>query len=86
VNGLVHQISLMQFEFVLTRQAEVQPPVFLRLAGHPVRWRLLRERAHSDLRVHELTALAGKPQNAVSYHLARLRAGGRAGVDAPQLS
>ena len=54
----------------------VQPPVFLRLAGHPVRWRLLSELARSDLRVRELTALAGQPQNAVSYHLARLRAGG----------
>jgi protein-tyrosine-phosphatase/DNA-binding transcriptional ArsR family regulator len=57
-------------------QAEIQPPVFLRLASHPVRWRLLRELARTDLRVRELTALTGKPQNAVSYHLARLRAGG----------
>jgi protein-tyrosine-phosphatase/DNA-binding transcriptional ArsR family regulator len=55
---------------------EIGPPAFLRLAGHPVRWRLLTELARSDLRVHELTALAGQPQNAVSYHLARLRAGG----------
>lgn len=55
---------------------EIQPPAFLQLAGHPVRWRLLSELARSDLRVHELTALAGQPQNAVSYHLARLRAGG----------
>jgi protein-tyrosine-phosphatase len=54
----------------------IRPPAFLQLAGHPVRWRLLRELARSDLRVHELTALAGQPQNAVSYHLARLRDGG----------
>ncbi len=56
--------------------AEVQPPVFLRLAGNPLRWRLLRELARSDQRVHELTALVGEAQNAVSYHLGRLRAGG----------
>jgi ArsR family transcriptional regulator, arsenate/arsenite/antimonite-responsive transcriptional repressor / arsenate reductase (thioredoxin) len=63
---------------VTTRLAlpEIQPPAFLQLAGHPMRWRLLSELARSDLRVHELTALAGQPQNAVSYHLARLRAGG----------
>ncbi|MGH3341366.1 MAG: helix-turn-helix domain-containing protein [Carbonactinosporaceae bacterium] len=55
---------------------DVSPPAFLRLAGHPVRWRLLTEVARSDLRVGELTARVGRPQNAVSYHLGRLRAGG----------
>jgi protein-tyrosine-phosphatase/DNA-binding transcriptional ArsR family regulator len=59
---------------------EIGPPAFLQLAGHPVRWRLLSELARSDLRVHELTALAGQPQNAVSYHLARLRAAGLVGM------
>ncbi len=49
------------------------PPEFLRLAGHPVRWRLLRELACSDRMVHELTGLVGQPQNLVSYHLAKLR-------------
>ena len=52
------------------------PPGFLALAGHPVRWRLLSELASSDRQVRELTALAGQPQNLVSYHLAKLRAGG----------
>jgi ArsR family transcriptional regulator, arsenate/arsenite/antimonite-responsive transcriptional repressor / arsenate reductase (thioredoxin) len=52
------------------------PPGFLALAGHPVRWRLLAELAHSDRQVRELMALAGQPQNLVSYHLGRLRAGG----------
>jgi protein-tyrosine-phosphatase/DNA-binding transcriptional ArsR family regulator len=55
---------------------EVSPPAFLRLAGEPVRWRLLSELARSDRRVGELTTLVGQPQNAVSYHLGRLRAGG----------
>jgi protein-tyrosine-phosphatase/DNA-binding transcriptional ArsR family regulator len=57
-------------------QADVSPPAFLRLAGNPLRWRLLSELARSDLRVGELSALVGEPQNAVSYHLGRLRAGG----------
>ena len=56
--------------------ADVSPPAFLRLAGEPVRWRLLSELARSDRRVGELTELVGQPQNAVSYHLSRLRAGG----------
>jgi protein-tyrosine-phosphatase len=52
------------------------PPPFLRLAGHPLRWRLLSELARSDLRVGELCALAGRQQSLVSYHLRRLREGG----------
>jgi protein-tyrosine-phosphatase len=51
------------------------PPAFFRLAAHPVRWRLLRELARSDRRVRELTALLGRPQSLVSYHLGRLRDG-----------
>jgi protein-tyrosine-phosphatase/DNA-binding transcriptional ArsR family regulator len=51
-------------------------PAFLRLAGHPLRWRLLTELAHSDLRVRELVTLVGQRQNLVSYHLRRLRDGG----------
>jgi len=52
---------------------ESAPPRFLRLAAHPVRWRLLNELAHSDRRVGELCALAGRPQSLVSYHLRQLR-------------
>ena len=52
------------------------PPGFLRLAGHPLRWRLLTELARSDRQVRELTGLLGQPQNLVSYHLGQLRAGG----------
>jgi len=51
------------------------PPSFVRLAGHPLRWRLLGELARSDRRVRELVSLIGQPQNLVSYHLGRLRAG-----------
>lgn len=53
--------------------AATAPPSFLRLAGHPVRWRLLGELARSDLRVGELCARVELPQNLVSYHLGRLR-------------
>jgi len=49
---------------------------FLRLAGDPVRWRLLRELAGSDRRVQELMSLTGRPQNVVSYHLGQLRSAG----------
>ena len=51
------------------------PPPFLRLAGHPLRWRLLSELARSDLRVGELCERAGRRQSLVSYHLRRLRDG-----------
>jgi protein-tyrosine-phosphatase/DNA-binding transcriptional ArsR family regulator len=46
------------------------------LAAHPLRWRLLGELAAGDLRVRELVALVGEPQNLVSYHLRLLREGG----------
>jgi ArsR family transcriptional regulator, arsenate/arsenite/antimonite-responsive transcriptional repressor / arsenate reductase (thioredoxin) len=49
---------------------------FLRLAGDPVRWQLLRELARSDRRVQELVALVGRAQNVVSYHLGQLRSAG----------
>jgi protein-tyrosine-phosphatase len=52
------------------------PPGFLRLAGHPVRWRLLTELARSDRQVRELRDMLGQPQSLVSYHLGQLRAGG----------
>jgi len=49
------------------------PPIFMRLAAHPVRWRLLGELAFGDRRVGELCALVDEPQNLVSYHLRQLR-------------
>jgi protein-tyrosine-phosphatase len=57
-------------------QEEHPPPGFLRLAGHPLRWRLLHELARSDRQVRELTGRLGHPQSLVSYHLGQLRAGG----------
>jgi protein-tyrosine-phosphatase/DNA-binding transcriptional ArsR family regulator len=54
----------------------VQPPAFLQLAAHPLRWQLLTELARSDRRVGELCERAGQRQSLVSYHLRRLRDGG----------
>jgi ArsR family transcriptional regulator, arsenate/arsenite/antimonite-responsive transcriptional repressor / arsenate reductase (thioredoxin) len=50
-------------------------PSFLRLAGHPVRWRLLTELSQGDLRVGELCSRLELPQSLVSYHLGQLRSG-----------
>jgi len=55
---------------------EATPPAFVRLASHPVRWRLLSELARSDYRVRELVERTGQPQSLVSYHLRLLREGG----------
>ncbi|MDQ1379447.1 MAG: ArsR family transcriptional regulator, arsenate/arsenite/antimonite-responsive transcriptional, partial [Actinomycetota bacterium] len=52
------------------------PPVFVQLAAHPLRWRILGELAGGDRRVRELTGVIAEPQSLVSYHLGRLRAGG----------
>jgi protein-tyrosine-phosphatase len=60
---------------VRAQDPEVSPPLFLRLAAHPIRWRLLGELARSDRAVRELTALVAEPQSLVSYHLRELRAG-----------
>ena len=60
--------------------AQLAPPAFARMAADPLRWRLLRELARSDRQVRELVALAGHPQNLVSYHLGQLRASGLVGT------
>ena len=59
------------------RSAEAgDAPEFVRLAGHPLRWRLLQELVQSDRAVRELTARIDEPQSLVSYHLRQLRDGG----------
>ena len=62
------------------RVGESDPPRFLRLVAHPVRWRLLRELVYSDRAVWELTQLLGERQSLVSYHLRQLRAEGLVSV------
>jgi ArsR family transcriptional regulator, arsenate/arsenite/antimonite-responsive transcriptional repressor / arsenate reductase (thioredoxin) len=58
----------------VTAALETEPPAILRLAGHPLRWRLLCELALSDRQVWELRDAVGARQSLVSYHLGRLRA------------
>ena len=53
----------------------IDPPPFVRLAAHPLRWRLLQELVQSDRAVRELVALIDEPQSLVSYHLRLLREG-----------
>jgi protein-tyrosine-phosphatase/DNA-binding transcriptional ArsR family regulator len=68
----------MYISLVHTKQRTARQPApsFISLAGHPVRWGLLSELAHSDRHVNELTQLLDQPQALVSYHLSRLREGG----------
>jgi len=61
-------------------RAESAPPGVFSVAGHPLRWRLLRELAWSDRRVRELVESVGEPQPLVSYHLRRLRSAELASV------
>ena len=51
----------------------VDPPAFLRLLAHALRWQLLGMLAESDRRVQELVSRLNRPQNLVSYHLRQLR-------------
>jgi protein-tyrosine-phosphatase/DNA-binding transcriptional ArsR family regulator len=76
---LIYQAVLMYVARV-SSLSQPAPPPFVRVAGHPLRWRLLGELAHSDRRVRELVRLVGQPQNLISYHLGRLRAAGLVGA------
>lgn len=66
----------MYLRDVVVSTADPSPIEFLQLVADPVRWQLLQELARSDRRVNELTDLADKPQNLVSYHLRELRDAG----------
>src|SRR5689334_7785282 len=54
-------------------QPLVEPPTFLKLLAHDLRWRLITALIHSDLRVQELVSQLDQPANLVSYHLKQLR-------------
>jgi ArsR family transcriptional regulator, arsenate/arsenite/antimonite-responsive transcriptional repressor / arsenate reductase (thioredoxin) len=72
---LIDSARLGKFRAVETTVA-ADPPRFVRLLAHPLRWQLLGELVHSDRAVRELTRLIDAPQNLVSYHLRQLRDGG----------
>jgi protein-tyrosine-phosphatase/DNA-binding transcriptional ArsR family regulator len=61
---------------MVTQETRVAPFRFLQLLADEQRWYLMKELARSDRKVSELTALVGKPQNLVSYHLGTLREAG----------
>jgi len=67
----------------VTAVDDLSPLEFLQLISEPLRWQLLQELARSDRRVNELTTLAAKPQNLVSYHLREMR---KAGLVSPRQS
>jgi protein-tyrosine-phosphatase/DNA-binding transcriptional ArsR family regulator len=48
-------------------------PGFLKALAHEMRWKILVALAHSDHTVTELCRFLNQPQNAVSYHLRKLR-------------
>lgn len=50
-----------------------QPPHFLKMLAHDIRWQLLVLLARSDYCVQDLVRLVEHPQNLVSYHLRQLR-------------
>ncbi|MEJ5247750.1 MAG: hypothetical protein WHS90_08285 [Caldilinea sp.] len=52
-----------------------EPPDLLKLLAHELRWKLVQQLVHSDLRVQELAERVARPLNLVSYHLAQLRRG-----------
>jgi thioredoxin type arsenate reductase len=58
----------------MTAATLAQPPSFLKMLAHELRWRLVGALARSDRRVQELVEMVGEPQNLVSYHLRQLRA------------
>ncbi len=48
------------------------PPELLGLLSDPLRWSILHGLSLSDLRAGEIVEFTGRPQNLVSYHLAKL--------------
>ena len=56
-----------------TTLSSAQPPGFLKLLAHDVRWKILVLLGRSDYCVQEIVRLLEQPQNLVSYHLRRLR-------------
>jgi protein-tyrosine-phosphatase len=48
-------------------------PGLLKALAHEMRWKILVALAHSDYTVAELCRFLNQPQNAVSYHLRKLR-------------
>jgi len=52
---------------------QTEPPDFIKLLAHELRWKLLQVLVMGDHRVQELVGFVGQPLNLVSYHLKHLR-------------
>ncbi len=52
--------------------SSTQPPSFLKLLAHDLRWKILVLLGRSDYHVQEIVRRLEQPQNLVSYHLRRL--------------
>ena len=57
----------------------IHPPEFYKLIGHDIRWNILVELSHGDLKVQELVEKLNQPQNLISYHLQLLNEHGIVG-------
>jgi protein-tyrosine-phosphatase/DNA-binding transcriptional ArsR family regulator len=69
--------SILVYRCVVVKTAELTSGEFLSLVGDPQRWDLLTALSESDRRVGELSALTGRSQSLVSYHLGQLRSAGQ---------
>jgi ArsR family transcriptional regulator, arsenate/arsenite/antimonite-responsive transcriptional repressor / arsenate reductase (thioredoxin) len=59
-------------EYMSAVMSSTQPPSFLKLLAHDIRWKILVLLGRSDYCVQEIVRLLAQPQNLVSYHLRRL--------------
>lgn len=50
-----------------------QPPEFIKLLAHDLRWSLVKALTQSDWQVNELVAQLDQPMNLISYHLKKMR-------------
>jgi ArsR family transcriptional regulator, arsenate/arsenite/antimonite-responsive transcriptional repressor / arsenate reductase (thioredoxin) len=69
-------MKLMQFHLEYKMNAvtiSAQPPDFLKLLAHDLRWKLVTALSRGDHRVYELVQMLDQPMNLVSYHLKQLR-------------
>jgi protein-tyrosine-phosphatase len=70
-----YQNILIQFVlevFMSSLNQMTNPPAFLQLLSHEIRWQLLQALALTDMHVQELVETVQRPQNLVSYHLHKL--------------
>src|SRR5690242_6178630 len=65
-------IQIVLEEYMSAIMSSTQPPSFLKLLAHDIRWKILVLLGRSDYHVQEIVSQLEQPQNLVSYHLRRL--------------